>query len=126
MTPYEYQKLAECTENKNLDVIAERLANHGNIRLLHAAFGLETEAGEFTDALKKAFFYGKPLDRVNLAEEVGDTLWYLALACNELGIDMEDVMKRNIAKLKARYPNNFSEDSALNRDLKTERAILEQ
>jgi hypothetical protein len=34
-------------------------------------------------------------------------------------------MENNIAKLKARYGEKFSEDRAVNRDLKTERKILE-
>ena len=38
----------------------------------------------------------------------------------------EHAMKVNIEKLRARYPNKFSEHDAVNRDLKTERQILEQ
>jgi hypothetical protein len=34
-------------------------------------------------------------------------------------------MERNINKLKVRFPDKFSEHSALNRDLETERKTLE-
>lgn len=94
-------------------------------RLLHAGMGLVTESAEFLDALKKSIYYGKELDRVNLKEEMGDILWYLALAMDELGTDFETEMRRNINKLKARYGEKFSRDSAGERDLKKERDILE-
>lgn len=42
-----------------------------------------------------------------------------------LGIDREKALENNIAKLKARFPDKFSEESALNRDLNKERQILE-
>lgn len=93
--------------------------------LLHAAFGMVTEAGEFADALKKAMFYGKDLDRTNLIEELGDSLWYIAIACHELGIDLDQVFGINIAKLKARFPEKFEEHKSLFRDLEKEREILE-
>jgi NTP pyrophosphatase (non-canonical NTP hydrolase) len=95
-------------------------------RLLHAGIGLTTEAGEFIDALKKHIFYGKELDRVNLSEEIGDIFWYLAIAADELGINFESVMNRNIEKLKARYGEKFTEESAEDRDLDQERDILEK
>jgi NTP pyrophosphatase (non-canonical NTP hydrolase) len=93
--------------------------------LLHGAIGIATEAGELLDALKKHIYYNKELDKVNISEEIGDVLWYAALLCNCLEIDMRDVMDTNIAKLKARYPEKFDEDKAENRNLKKERRVLE-
>ncbi len=97
----------------------------GKERLLHAGIGLATESGEFLDALKKAVFYGKKLDTVNLKEELGDILWYMAIAMDELGTDFETEMEKNIKKLKARYGEKFSRESAENRNLEKEREILE-
>lgn len=97
----------------------------GRERLLHAGIGLATESGEFLDALKKSIFYGKELDTVNLKEELGDVLWYMAIAMDALGTDFETEMEKNIKKLKARYGEKFSQDSAEKRDLKREREILE-
>ncbi len=88
--------------------------------------GLTTEAGEFVDMLKKHIFYGKPIDYVNAKEEIGDTLWYTALAIDVLETTMNEVMTVNIDKLKARYPEKFTEFNAENRDLVTERKILEK
>lgn len=93
--------------------------------LLHASMGLVTEAGEFQDMLKKHVFYGKPLDEVNLKEEIGDLLWYCAIALEALDTDFQAVMQTNIDKLKARYPEKFTEEKAENRDLAKERKILE-
>lgn len=98
----------------------------GCARLNHAAIGLCTEVGELQDALKKHIFYGKDLDRVNLAEEAGDLFYYLAVLCDELNVDISSVMATNIAKLTARYPEKFTEHHAEHRDLETERKILEQ
>lgn len=95
-------------------------------RLLHAAMGMATEAGEFLDALKKHLFYGKPLDTTNLKEEIGDQLWYLAIACDALGTDFETEMKRNIAKLRTRYPDKFTSENAIDRNVTSERFTLER
>lgn len=42
-----------------------------------------------------------------------------------LGVDAGDAMQRNIAKLRARYPDKYSDGAALNRDLGAERSVLE-
>lgn len=103
-----------------------RMNDPKTARLLHAAMGMETEVGEFMDELKKVIFYGKVLDVTNLKEELGDKLYYIGLAIDALGTSFEEVMNMNHAKLKARYGNKFTEDAAKNRDLGTERNILEK
>lgn len=115
----DYIQQAIRTESLNCNVV-------GNERLLHAAIGLATESGELLDALKKTIFYGKELDHVNVKEELGDLLWYIAVAMDELGTDFETEMERNIAKLQSRYPEKFTEVHAEERDLVREREILEQ
>jgi NTP pyrophosphatase (non-canonical NTP hydrolase) len=96
-----------------------------NVDLLHSALGLVTESAEFADALKKTLFYGKALDKTNLREELGDILFYAALALRALETDFETVMATNLNKLKARYPEKFNYEDAENRDLAREREILE-
>ncbi len=125
MNSKEYIQDAIRTESTDFSAMNDRLTVDGTKRLLHAGIGLSTEAGEFLDALKKHIFYGKELDRVNLKEEMGDLFWYLAIACDELGVEFEPLMETNIAKLKARYGEKFTEHKAENRDLETERTILE-
>lgn len=127
-----YQKSALRTNGPDYPSVSGRLEG-GEINgptsrmldLLHASMGLVTEAGEFQDMLKKHLYYGRELDTVNLREEIGDLLWYCAIALQALDTDFQSVMQTNIDKLKARYPEKFTEDSANNRDLKVERQILE-
>ncbi len=113
------------TESQDFEAVASRVGTRSMLRILHATMGVSTEAGELLDAVKKTLFYGKPLDTVNLKEEVGDLFWYMAILCDELGLSFEEAMERNIAKLKARYGDKFSEEMAQNRNLELERATLE-
>ncbi len=126
MNSKQYISDATRTESKNFEAMNTRLHNDGIKRLLHAGIGISTEAGEFLDALKKHIFYGKELDRVNLKEELGDLFWYIAIACDELDIEFEPIMARNIEKLKARYGDKFTDEKAENRNLNAERQILEK
>lgn len=80
--------------------------------LLHAALGLTGEAGEFADCIKKHWAYGQPLDSQNALEELGDLLWYIALACNALDVDMGRVAAQNIDKLRRRYPSQYQDELA--------------
>lgn len=124
MKSEKYLKSALRTESNNFKNINNRLDNE-KIRLLHVAMGIQTEAAEFTDMLKKHIFYGKPLDEVNLKEELFDMTWYIAIALDVLGYTFEEGFKTNIDKLKARYPEKFTEEKAENRNLVREREILE-
>lgn len=101
------------------------------LQLLHATIGLATEAGELLDQLKKHLFYGRELDFTNLIEEGGDGAWYLALLLGTLKkagrIPSSDVaLTKNIAKLRQRYPEAFTNEAAIERDLDEERRILEE
>ena len=83
-----------------------------NMDLMHVALGLAGEAGEFVDAVKRHLIYAKPLDVENAAEELGDSLWFIALGAKRLGISMEDLAKQNIEKLSKRYPEKYSDELA--------------
>lgn len=121
----DFIELATTTESSNFEEIALRATTVRVIRLLHGAIGMATESGEILDAIKKHIFYGAPLDLVNVKEEVGDSLWYQAIILHELSSSFPEVMEKIIAKLKARYPDKFSAEKALNRNLAAERNILE-
>lgn len=93
--------------------------------LLHAAIGIVTESGELLDTILKYKYGEKELDVVNIKEELGDVMWYIAILLRDLDIDLYDAMDVNISKLKSRYGDKFSSEKAINRDLDTERKILE-
>ena len=99
-------------------------SNEKNIQLLHAAMGISTELGELSDNLKKYLFYGSKLNIVNAREELGDIMWYIALACRSLDVSLEDICEKNINKLKIRYPDKFTNESAENRNIEEETRVL--
>lgn len=79
------------------------------IDLTHATYGLTGEAGEFADAVKKHQIYGQELDKQNLLEEIGDILWYAALAAEILGSNLNLIALRNVGKLQRRYPEKYTD-----------------
>lgn len=113
------------TETKEFNAIKERLGNDNTLRLLHASMGMSTEASECLDLLKKHIYYGKELDTLHLKEEVGDLLYYTAVALDVLNLSFEDAMEININKLRKRYPNGFESDKAIRREaLSDEKAAM--
>lgn len=108
MTINEYQKEALKTEsgirhNDNTD------------RLLNGLMGLNGEAGEAIDLLKKHFYQGHDLDKKHIAKELGDIAWYIALSADAIGYDLETILQMNVDKLRARYPNGFEDDRSKKR-----------
>ena len=85
-------------------------------QLQNGLMGLNGEAGECIDILKKVLFQGHELDREHLAEELGDVLWYVAISADALGYPLERIMIMNRDKLVARYPYGFDSERSVNRD----------
>lgn len=83
--------------------------------LLNGVMGLNGEAGECIDLVKKSLFQGHELDKDRLAHELGDVAWYLAVAAKGIGYDLETVLQMNVDKLRARYPDGFTTDKSLHR-----------
>jgi NTP pyrophosphatase (non-canonical NTP hydrolase) len=93
---------------------------------LHMILGMVTETGELADIFKKDLAYGKSIDWVNAQEEIGDLMWYIANFCNMNNFDLEAIMENNIKKLQTRYPEKFTQQDAINRNLSAERKVLEE
>ncbi len=106
MTINEYQRLAMTTLNPNLDK---------KDVLINGVMGLCGEAGEAIDIVKKHLAQGHELDREKLIGELGDIAWYLAETATVLDVDLEEVLTRNIEKLKRRYPEGFDQQRSINR-----------
>lgn len=80
---------------------------------------------KFLDLLKKKIYYNKPINNdimVDLSIKMQAIMEYY---CFQYNTNVGDILERNIAKLKARYGEKFSSERAINRDLETERTILE-
>jgi NTP pyrophosphatase (non-canonical NTP hydrolase) len=103
----EYQRLALRTAGHREDV--QRV-------LTYTALGLTGESGEVAETIKKTFYHGHPLDKEALSKELGDVLWYLAVMADGLGLSLEQIAAENIKKLRARYPEGFSEERSRNRE----------
>lgn len=135
-----YQKLAARTECNQAASLKRMAANREtamtvvpdqpmnehpdllNIRLNHAVIGMCGETGELASLMQKTVYYGKPFNPAAFKEELGDVLWYVALACNAAGFSMEDLFRENLAKLAARYPDKYTDHNAAdeNRDREAE------
>lgn len=115
--------------NVSMPEQVSRLAR--SMRLIHVALGLITEAGEFAERVFDHVFEGKPLDRVGLAEEAGDSSWYIRIGADELKDlfpgepALAAIIQQNVDKLRARFPEKFTEERAVERDLTHERRVLE-
>lgn len=80
------------------------------------ALGLTGEAGEYADLVKKHLFHEHALDVVKAKKELGDVLWYVAVAASQLGLTLDQVAEANVVKLRLRYPRGF--DPALSQQRK--------
>lgn len=77
------------------------------------------------DMLKKKLYYNKPIDE-NLFKTITSLVMLdVSDYMNTYDIDIEKSFDVNIDKLRARYGDKFSSERAINRDLETERNILE-
>ena len=109
MTGNEYQKLAMTTLNPDLGK---------KDQLINGVMGLCGESGEVIDQVKKHLHQGHPLDREKLLKELGDVCWYIAELATALDADLDDVLDKNIAKLRARYPQGFEAARSMDREEK--------
>ena len=83
--------------------------------ILNGAMGLNGEAGEVIDILKKYMFQGHKLDTEHIAKELGDCVWYLAVCAKGAGYTLDEIAKMNVSKLRNRYPDGFEVEKSLHR-----------
>ena len=83
--------------------------------LVHMVMGISGEAGELLDAVKKSSVYRKPLDIDNVVEELGDLEFYMEGLRHSLGINREEVLRKNMEKLGIRYSDAYSDVDAQER-----------
>jgi NTP pyrophosphatase (non-canonical NTP hydrolase) len=106
----EYQKQALTTalssDNEVLD-------------LAHWSLGIAGEGGEIAEKVKKYIRDNKATisdeQKKELAKEIGDVLWYLAVLANTLGVSFDEVAKMNLAKLASRKERGMLTGSGDNR-----------
>jgi hypothetical protein len=113
------------SNKEKIETLPENISTRG----VHGMLGILTESGELASILQKYVETGE-IDIVNLSEELADgaggtNSWYGAVLCDTFNIDPNDPPAKVIRKLKARYPDKYSDDNATNRNLEAERKELE-
>lgn len=93
--------------------------------LFHGIVGSITEVGEQAEILYALLTEDAEPDIVNVREEIGDNLWYLARLVKFAKTSFPAEMEANIAKLRARHgTEGFSKEGDINRNLDNEREVL--
>ena len=88
---------------------------------MEKALGLAGETGEVIEKIKKMIrdkdgvFHQAPEEIAELKKELGDVLWYLSALAFYNGIDLDDVARANLDKLRSRKERNQIHGSGDNR-----------
>lgn len=106
MSGNEYQKLALRTSKQD---------SNKDEMMAECALGLNGEAGEVADLIKKHLYHGHEIFSEHLAKELGDCMWYIAVLADTFGYPLDVIMEMNITKLKNRYPDGFDSEKSINR-----------
>lgn len=77
-------------------------------------------AGEGLDCIKRNLFYGLDLDEARFGQHVGSVLYAVQILAEDEGWTLDDLKQANIGKLSARYPEKFTTEAAVNRDVAAE------
>lgn len=87
--------------------------------LYHLLLGLVGETGEVAEKFKKLVRDKnadlEQLDRDDIAKELGDIMWYLAVLSDFLGVPLEDIGQKNLKKLASRQQRGVLGGSGDNR-----------
>lgn len=90
--------------------------------VIYPALGLASEAGEVAGKIKKILRDGKsiragltPEKRLEIGAELGDCLWYIAVLCMDLDLDLDTFAVKNLEKLKDRQERGVLGGSGDNR-----------
>lgn len=106
---------ANTYQQETLSTAIYKGAGTGNDQeLVYLALGLNGEAGEVADKIKKHLRDDK-LDIGGIVFELGDVAWYLARLADALGYSFEDILEINYNKLQKRKMNNALQGSGDNR-----------
>lgn len=95
------------------------------INVVHGAIGVMTEAGEVAELILNAIENAER-DDVNVLEECGDIMWYLARMLRGVGSNFDHCGRTNINKLRGRHGATFNVERDHNRNLEDERMQLER
>jgi len=78
-----------------------------NTSISVCALGIHHASGKLSNNLKNSMTGEGEFSEENMAEALGDTLWYISCAALHMGMSLDTIAQLNIAKLKKRYPERF-------------------
>lgn len=100
------------------EAVKNKIYGYGSA-IIYPALGLGNEAGEVQGKIKKVLRdNGGKFDKFNkiaIADELGDVLWYLAALAEDLGYTLDEIADLNIAKLTSRRERGVIQGSGDNR-----------
>lgn len=86
---------------------------------------LQAAIAEFVGAVKKSYAYGKPLNVHRMRWLLAAMVSRIAAICEARAErSLDDVLAANIEKLRARFPDKFDEQLAIERNVKQEAAAM--
>lgn len=83
----------------------------------------EVFSSRLADYVKKFIAYGKPLNEELEKKCIKLLVWSITI--EDTAFNFNTDLEKNVNKLKQRFPEKFTREKALNRDLNAERKILE-
>lgn len=98
---------------------------HSMVGIRGVLLAITWGVGNYNDLLKKHIFYGRELNTEKIKETLQQICMAISGICLISGVTAEEARQTNINKLRARFGEKFTQAAALNRDLDTERKILE-
>lgn len=78
-----------------------------NEEIMTWGLGIAGEAGDVAGCIKKTVAHHND-QKEGIKENLGDTLWYIAMICNFYDWKLEDIFKENVEKLQKRFPEGFT------------------
>jgi NTP pyrophosphatase (non-canonical NTP hydrolase) len=107
------------------------ISNYCNLHNINPEFKSEVDgkgslqwAGKLLDYDKKKLAYGKNYDRDRQIEAVNGLVNNLLFKITMYQLSPEDVMEKNIKKLRVRFPDKFQADLAINKDESKESEVF--
>ena len=116
----------EVLTDKNTTLQVNPLQQTLNTVIYHSVIGCCIESGNMLDVIKKSLFYSRELYISDIKYKLISIMWNIRIILEINQWTLEEVMELNIAKLKKRYPEQFTSKHAIDRDLKAERKTLEE
>lgn len=86
---------------------------------------MSSDAGFLQDVMKRHLIYGAPLDAGRALSVLQHLASVICVFSESFGLSMDYATDRNIAKLRARFPEKYTTERVLSRDLDAERKALQ-